>query len=580
MAGRCIPWLATAGLFTLACSAPSEPELTHDGAPLFHEISQQSGLIFQHFIGATGELFLPEIMGAGVALLDYDNDGDLDVYLLQGTMLDPSKEASEATFPPPASHWPGNRLYRNEINPSGKLAFVDVTEQAGVGHVGYGMGAATGDYDNDGDVDLFVTNFGPNVLYRNEGDGTFSNVTSSGLDDPRWSTSAAFVDYDNDGDLDLFFTNYVDFTVANNKPCFDSTGARDYCSPIVYRPVPARLLRNDGGRFVDVSEAAGLGRAYGNGLGVTCADLNLDGWTDIYVANDGTANQLWISNGDGTFSDEALMAGAAYDADGKAEAGMGVSAGDFDLDGDDDLFLTHLTKETNTLYVNNGRGQFRDETNRYGLGAVSLPYTGFGMQWFDYDLDGRLDLFVANGAVTIEERLRGQAYPFQQRNLLLRSGEAGRFDDVTAQAGQALELEEVSRGAAFGDIDIDGDIDIVVSNNNGPVRLLLNEIGAQNHWVRVKLEGVHANRDAIGARVALLRAGQKPVWGRVYSDGSYLSASELAVTFGLGPDMSGIEGIGVVWPGGEQERFAGVKAEEVNRLRQSDGEEWPAGGQP
>jgi hypothetical protein len=559
-----------AGVCLAACSMAPEQEPV--SAPLFREAAQETGLVFEHFIGATGEFLMPEIMGAGVALFDYDNDGDLDVYLVQGTMLDRSKNESEAAFPPPSSHWPGNRLFRNEIRPTGKLAFVDVTEEAGVGHVGYGMGVAAGDYDNDGDQDLFVTNVGPNVLYRNEGNGTFVEVTSAGLDDPRWSTSASFLDYDNDGDLDLFFTNYVDFHPRNNKPCFDATGARDYCSPTVYRPVPDRLFRNLGGRFIDVSQAAGLGRAYGNGLGVTAADFNGDGFTDIYVANDGTANQLWMNNGDGTFSEEALMAGAAYNADGAAEAGMGVSAGDFDLDGDEDLFMTHLAQETNTLYVNDGRGRFRDETNRYGLGAVSRPFTGFGMQWFDYDLDGRLDLFIANGAVTIEERLRGKPYPFQQRNQLFHFDAKGMFADVTAQAGPAFALEEVSRGAAFGDVDLDGDVDIVVSNNNGPARLLLNEAVGGNQWVRVTLEGVESSRDAAGARVALLRAGKAAAWARVRADGSYLSASELTVTFGL-DGQAGIEGVGVIWPGGGRERFA-AEAGRVNRMRQGAGEAW------
>jgi hypothetical protein len=515
-------------------------------------------------------------MGAGVAVFDYDGDGDLDVYLLQGTMLDPSKSVDQARFPPPQRHWPGNRLFRNERIPSGELRFRDVTEEAGVGFQGYGMGVAVGDYDGDGDLDLYVTNFGPNVLYRNNGDGSFTDVTrEAGVDDPRWSASAAFVDYDRDGDLDLFFANYIDFTIANNKECFDPTGARDFCTPTTYRPAPSRLFRNEGGgKFVDVSAKAGLGAAFGNGLGVTCADFDNDGWPDLYVANDGTANQLWRNKGDGAFEDIALMAGAAYSGDGRAEAGMGVTAADFDGDGDEDLFMTHLAQETNTLYVNNGRGEFRDETDRFGLGAVSMPYTGFGSQWFDYDNDGRLDLFIANGAVTIVEGLRGTPYPFHQRNLLLRGVEGGRYEEVSAQGGAALELSEVSRSAAFGDIDNDGDIDIVVTNNNGPVRLLRNEVGANRPALTVRLRGSMGNHEAIGARVALLRQGKPPLWRRAHRDGSYLGSSDSRVLLAVGNET--VEGIGVIWPRGARERFENLPPAGDVELVEGKGQPWRA----
>jgi len=561
----------------LGCSSsPAPPGEAASSAAIFREAAAATGLSFQHFTGSTGQYFLPEIMGAGVALFDYDDDGDLDVYLLQGTMLDPSKGSGQARFPPAPGQRPGNRLFRNELIPGGELRFSDVTEEAGVGFEGYGMGVAVGDYDGDGYLDLYVTNFGPNVLYRNNGDGTFSDVTrDAGLDDPRWSTSAAFVDYDRDGDLDLYFANYIDFTITNNKECFDPTGTHDYCTPTTYRSVPSRLFRNEGnGKFVDVSSAAGLGAAFGNGLGVTCADFDNDGWVDLYVANDGTANQLWRNMGDGTFEDTALMAGAAYSADGRAEAGMGVTAADFDGDGDEDLFMTHLAQETNTLYVNNGRGEFRDETDRSGLGAVSMPYTGFGSSWFDYDNDGRLDLFVANGAVTIVESLRGTPYPFRQRNLLLRGGEGGRYQDVSAQAGAALELSEVSRGAAFGDIDNDGDVDIVLTNNNGPVRLLLNEAGSARPTLGVKLRSGQGNREAIGARVALLRQGKPPVWRRAHRDGSYLSSSGIQVFFAI--ENETIEGIGVIWPRGGQERFDNLPPAGGVELVEGEGQAWKA----
>ena len=552
---------AVAGLLSIlaACAPPDAPGPA-ESAPLFDEVAADVGLRFEHDIGASGEFYLPEIMGAGAALFDYDSDGDLDAYLVQSGSFDGSG--------------PGNQLFRNDLLPGGELRFTDVTSEAGVGDPGYGMGAAVGDYDNDGDPDLFVTNLGSNVLYRNNGDGTFSPATPRGMDDPRWSTSAAFVDYDADGDLDLFFTNYVDFNPRNNKECFDPTGARDYCTPNVYRPVPDRLFRNDGaGRWTDASTSAGLGAAYGNGLGVTCADFNGDGRIDIYVANDGVANQLWVNRGDGTFEDESLLAGAAYNADGMPEAGMGVSAADFDEDGDEDLFLTHLALETNTLYVNNGRGEFRDETNRYGLGAVSTPGTGFGMHWFDYDLDGFLDLVVANGAVTIVESQRGEPYPFRQRNQLFHR-EGPRFRDVTAEAGPAFEPEEVSRGAAFGDIDNDGDVDILLANNNGPARLLLNRAGDANSSLRLRLAGTTSNRDAAGARVSLPADGKPARTRRVGTDGSYLSASEPTVTFGLGADSSPRD-VGVMWPNGSREIFSELAPGEVRTIEEGRGVPWP-----
>ena len=354
---------------------------------LFREAAQETGLNFHHFTGGTGEFYMPEIMGAGGALFDYDNDGDLDAYLIQGAMLDDKKKPGEAKFPPPKDWKPGNRLYRNELIPSGKLRFTDVTEKSGAGGAGYGMGAATGDYDNDGDVDLFVSNFGPDALYRNNGNGTFTDVTReagppASLDDPRWSSSASFVDYDRDGDLDLFVCNYIDFTIKGNKRCFAPTGEPDYCSPASYRPALDRLFRNEGGgKFVDVTQSSGIGAAYGPGLGVTCADFNGDGLIDIYVANDGAANLLWINKGDGKFEENGLISGAAYSADGVARAGMGVTAGDFDNDGDEDLLATNLTKEGSTLYRNNDKGQFDDSTIEFNLAQASFLSTGFGAGW-------------------------------------------------------------------------------------------------------------------------------------------------------------------------------------------------------
>ena len=560
-------------ILVLALLAPRfVPSPAQPAKPLFRDAAAELGLKFQHFTGATGQLFMPEIMGAGAALFDYDGDGDLDVYLLQGTLLDKAQQPKDALFPAPTIHWPGHRLFRNDVVPTGRLGFTDVTQQAGVGHMGYGMGVAVGDYDNDGDLDLYVTHFGPNLLYRNNGNGTFSDVTrEAGVDDPRWSASAAFLDYDRDGDLDLFLTNYVDFTLKGNKKCYAPTGEPDYCTPAAYRPVPDRLFRNEGnGKFADATQAAGISAADGPGLGVVCADFNSDGWPDIYVANDGAANLLWMNKGNGTFEENALMSGAAYSLDGVARAGMGVAAGDFDNDGDEDLLVTNLAKEGSTLYRNQ-RGSFNDFSMESGLAGATFPFTGFGVGWFDYDNDGKLDLFAANGAVTIVEALRGTRYPFQQKNQLFHnSGEAKPLVEVSAVAGSAFEQLQVGRGAAFGDIDNDGDLDILVSSNNGPVRLLLNDAPSRNHWLEVQLQAVGANRQGIGARVAVLRKDHRPQWRRVHTDGSYLSAHDSRVHFGLGPDPS-LQGVLVQWPGGTREVFDSIKPDAILTLRQGTG---------
>jgi hypothetical protein len=447
-----------------------------------------------------------------------------------------------------------------------------VTERAGVGARTYGMGAATGDYDNDGDLDLLVTSFGPETLYRNNGNGTFTDVTQeSGVGDAQWSASAAFVDYDRDGDLDLFVANYLDFTLAGNKRCNDAVGARDYCSPRSYRPVPDRLYRNDGrGRFTDVSDAAGITKADGAGLGVSTGDYNGDGWLDLYVANDATPNQLWINQRNGTFKDEGLLSGSALNAAGNPEGSMGIASGDFDLDGDEDLFVTNIVGETFVLYVNDGRGAFDDARARVGLAARTAASTGFGTDWFDYDNDGWLDLFMANGAVNIVEAQRGEKFPFRMRNQLFRNTGAGRFEETSKAGGPAFDRAEIGRGAAFGDIDNDGDIDLVVTNNNGPVRLLLNQAGARNHWVEVRLQQPQGNRLGFGAWVGIERAGRPTIWRRVRTDGSYLSASDVRVHAGLGTSAAVIA-VTVQWPDGARERWTDVTGDRVVTLQRGAG---------
>ncbi|MBI1895828.1 MAG: CRTAC1 family protein [Acidobacteria bacterium] len=539
-------------------------------ADLFVDATEQTGLRFRHFNGAAGRFHLPEIMGSGVALLDYDGDGDLDVLLVQGDFLDKREPVSKALFPLPAGHARGSRLFRNELVPAGRLRFTDITDSVGLRHSGAGMGVAAGDYDNDGDTDLYLTAAGPNTLFRNDG-GRFTDVTRAArVQDQRWSTSAAFLDYDRDGDLDLFVANYVDFTLQNSKICSTAAGAPDYCTPKAFRPVPDRLFRNDGnGAFTDVTASAGIGLLAGPGLGVTCADFNGDGWPDIYVANDGEANHLWLNQRNGTFREAALASGVAFSEDGLPQAGMGVSAGDYDQDGDDDIVVTNLTREGSTLYRYEGTGFFSDVSARSGLRIPTFAFTGFGVDWFDYDNDGWLDLFVANGAVTMIESLRGQPFPFQQRNQLFRN-QRGEFKDVTAAAGPALALMEVTRGAVFGDLDQDGDLDIVVSNNNGPARVFLNQRGPAASWLRVRLQGTASNRQGLGARVGLFRAGRPPLWRRVHTDSSYLSASEPVAHFGLdGADS--LERIMVMWPTGKREQWAAPRPGATVTMREGSG---------
>jgi hypothetical protein len=556
-------------LKALAAGALPPPAFSGE-PPVFQEVAAQVGLNFHHFNFATGQKYMPEIMGAGVALFDYDNDGDLDVYLVQGTRLDPTGKL----LSPPPPHWkPGNRLFKNLQAETGELRFVDVTEQAGVGHVGYGMGVAAGDYDNDGFLDLYVTNFGRNVLYHNNGDGTFTDVTrEAGVDDPHWSTSASWVDFDGDGYLDLFVCNYVDFTVVGNRGCFSPAGEPDYCTPKMYHAVPSRLFRNlRNGKFEDVSEAMGINSSYGPALGVTCADFNGDCRSDIYVANDTAANRLWLNQGKGGFRESALETGVAYSVDGRAKAGMGVTLADVENDGSQALLVTNLAREGVTVFRGDAKGEFDDATADFGLLQPTFGYTGFGTQWFDYDNDGWLDLFIANGGVTIIGSQRSGDFPYAQRNQLFHNeGRSKRLRETSPLAGRGFQIEEVSRGAAFGDIDNDGRIDMVVTNNNGPVRLFRNRANTRNHWLIVKLESPDINRFAIGASVAVLRRGQDTLRRFVRTDSSYLSSHDVRVHFGLG-DKPEIEAVLVRWPQGLTERFEGVKSDRIVKLRRGSG---------
>lgn len=528
--------------------------------PIFVDVAADAGLDFVHFNGMSGELHFAEIIGSGVAVLDYDGDGDLDIYCVQGRMLGDGKGVDDAVFPPRRPLPLTDRLYRNDshVGENGELVLrlVDVTEASGISAEGYGMGVATGDIDNDGWIDLYVTNFGPNQMWRNNGDGTFTDVTeSSGTGDPLWSVPASFVDYDRDGWLDLFVGNYTDFRLANHKECASATGARDYCGPRSYRPEPDRLYRNRGdGTFEDVSNRAGIAAERGAALGVVAADLDRDGWLDLYVANDQMPNFLWHNDGDGTFSETALLAGVAVDEQGQPQASMGVVAADLDGDRVDDLFMTHLTGETNTVYRNDSRGMAIDATRASGLGPPSIAYTGFGVGLLDYDRDGRLDLFVANGEVfRIEELLaRGDPHPLHQKNQFFhnvseRPGKL-RFVEVKDEGGEVFALSEVSRGVATGDIDLDGRADLVVSNNSGPARLLLNRVENDHRWLGIALTPAGSPYPLLPAQVEIHRTDDTILLRRATTDGSYASANDPRIFAGLA--TAGPAKVRMAWPDG------------------------------
>src|SRR5687767_14519678 len=542
--------------------------------PVFDEVAEKVGLKFRHYNGMTGKFFLPEIMGAGVAVFDYDNDGDLDVYLVQGNVLEPADKPDSTKFPWRDAVSPRGRLFRNELqldkNGARTIQFTDVTEKSGIVATGYGMGVAVGDINNDGWSDLYLTNLGSNQMYLNKGDGTFVDVTrSSNTDDTRWSTGAAFVDYDRDGWLDLIVVNYADFSPANSPNCYATTTARDYCTPRVFRAPGNRLFHNLGnGKFADVTAASGFDKEFGHGLGVISADFNNGGWPDIYVANDGDPNQLWMNQKNGTFKNEALLAGAAVNRDGKAEAGMGVDAADFDANGTDDIFITHLMDETNTLFINLGDALFEDRTRESGLGMPGRRFTGFGTLFFDYDNDNSLDLLVVNGAVQLLPDLirKGDPFPLGQPNQLFRNTGKGSFTEVMDQAGPNFQMLEVGRGAAFGDIDNDGDTDVVITNNNGPVRLLLNKVGNRNQWFGLRLVSKDGGRDLLGAKVEIASSNKSVLRRRARTDGSYLSANDPRVLVGLGK-VARIEIARVRWPDGSSTEW---KNPPVNRYRSEE----------
>ena len=537
---------------------------------IFRDATTEVGVDFRHFNGMCGEFYYCEMIGAGAAVFDYDGDGDVDLYFIQGHML--RKDISEARFPPQPGQLPfQDRLYRNELVETGTLRFVDVTEEARIKATGYGMGVATGDYDRDGDVDFYLANFGSNQLWRNNGDGTFTDVTAElNVDDERWSCGAAFFDYDLDGYLDLFVVNYVNFNLSNNTTCYSRSGARDYCAPTAFSGLPDRLYHNLGdGTFEDASGKSRIGLEHSSGLGVVCADFNGDDLIDIFVTNDGRANLLWINNGDQTFRNDALLAGVAFNATGMAEASMGVEAADYDNDGDFDLFMTHIDSQTNTYYRNNGKGEFEDRSLQVGLGAPSRAFTGFGTCAVDADGDSWLDVVTVNGAVIVIEKqaAANDPYPLHQTNQFFRNLGDGRFKEASDEAGPALAgPSEVSRGAALGDLDNDGDMDLVISNNEGPARILLNEVGNRNPWIRLVVRDPEGRIDLLGSVVEVKLSGGRSLWRRVRTDASYASAHDPRVLVNI-PQGETIESVRVHYPGGAVDEWTGLATNRTHILR-------------
>ena len=521
----------------------------------FTSVTKEAGIHFKHHNGARGQRYFIEPLGGGAAFLDYNNDGFQDIYLVNGADLPSLQKGQSAGIEPPR-----NALYRN----NGDGTFTDVAMAAGVADTGYGMGCAVGDYDNDGFLDLYVTNFGANVFFRNNGDGTFTNVTrGTGTGDIRWGASCAFVDYDNDGFLDLYVTNYVKYDIESDQVCMNK-GVRVYCDPRLYDGELDVLYHNNGdGTFTDATEAAGFAEATGRGLALAWGDYDDDGDMDVYIANDADRNFLYRNNGDGTFTDVSLTAGVGFSEDGDAENGMGADFGDYDNDGRLDLVVTNFQDQTNTLYHNEGNGLFSDVSYASQIGTMSLPYLAWGVSFCDYDNDGYQDLFIANGHLDENVQAFNPTGFYEQPNQLFRNNRDGTFGEVGPDSGSGMRLEKVSRGFAYADYDNDGDLDLLVTNLKGTPDLLQNG-GNQNAWLTLKLIGTRSNRDAIGAKVTVTTGNLTQI-REVRSGSSYLSQNDMRLHFGLGKHRQ-VDRIEIRWPSGLQEQLEGIEPNQTLTL--------------
>jgi hypothetical protein len=517
---------------------------------VFSDAAKQAGINFKHENGASREKYLPETMSAGALIFDYDNDGWPDIFLVNGGSFADRAAATTAR----------HRLYHNERN--GR--FTDTTASSCIVVSGFGMGACSADYDNDGWADLYVTSVESNKLYRNNGNGMFADVTVEArvTGNGVWSSSCAFADIDNDGDVDLYVTNYVDFTVKNNKYCSAMQNLRTYCHPNVYKPVPHVLYRNNGdGKFTDITKEARIYRTDGNGLGVVFGDYDNDGWTDIYVANDSVPNFLFHNKGNGIFEEVGFWAGVSVGAEGRPLAGMGTDMADMDGDGLLDIIVTNLDRETHSLYRNLGKGLFSNVTFESGIGQATLPFVGFGVAFLDYDNDSDLDLAIANGDIIDNVSQFRDNATHEQRNLLLQNDGKGRFRDVGPDSGPGFALKKVSRTLAVGDLDNDGDLDIVVGNNGQTADLLRNDGGNRSNSLLIRAIGTKSNRDGIGARLNLTVAA-KTLTRHIKGGSSYQGQNDLRVHFGLEKAIKA-DRLEILWPSGLVDRAEGIKANQI-----------------